>query len=97
MLKQLLEYVQRLVLLALETKQNRDVIEQLQERVADLTEKVQILAAGIERIGERERLEREKNLLQLENAILRLERRLTSAKSPVAFARGSGRRWPKVG
>lgn len=45
----------------------------------NLTEKVQILASAIERIGERERLEREKNLLQLENAILRLERRLPSA------------------
>jgi hypothetical protein len=62
-LKQLFEYVQRLLLLAHETKQNRDDIEQLQERVASLTEKVQVLVSAIERIGERERLEREKNLL----------------------------------
>ena len=50
--------------------------------MASLTEKVQILVSAIERIGERERLEREKNLLQLENAILRLERRLPPPKPP---------------
>ena len=82
MLKQLFEYVQRLLLLAHETKRNRDDIEELQGRVESLTEKVHILAVEIQRITERERLEREKNLLQLENAILRLERRLPAAKPP---------------
>jgi hypothetical protein len=81
-LRQLFEYVQRLLLLAHETKQNRDDIEELRERVADLTEKVQFLAVGIERLSERERLEREKNVLLIENAILRLERRLPPARPP---------------
>jgi hypothetical protein len=40
------------------------------------------LASAVERIGERERLEREKQLLQLENALLRIERRLPPAKPP---------------
>jgi chromosome segregation ATPase len=81
-LKQLFDYVQRLLLLAHETKQNRDDLGELQERVESLTEKVQILASAIERIGERDWLEREKNLLQLENTVLRLERRLPPAKPP---------------
>jgi hypothetical protein len=50
--------------------------------VENLTEKVQVLASAIERLGERERLEREKQLLQLENALLRIERRLPPAKPP---------------
>ncbi len=80
MLRQLFEYVQRLVLLAHETKENRDDIEGLQARVENLSEKVQVLAVALERLSERERLEREKYLLQLENVILRLERRLPPAK-----------------
>jgi len=79
-LRQLFEYVQRLVLLAHETKENRDDIEGLQARVENLSEKVQVLAVALERLSERERLEREKYLLQLENVILRLERRLPPAK-----------------
>jgi chromosome segregation ATPase len=81
-LKQLFDYVQRLLLFADETRRNRHDIEELQARVENLTEKVQVLASAIERMGERERLEREKQLLQLENALLRLERRLPPAKPP---------------
>jgi hypothetical protein len=40
------------------------------------------LAHGFEHLSERERLEREKQLLQLENTMLRLERRLPPAKPP---------------
>ena len=65
MLRQLFEYVQRLVLLAHETKENRDDIEGLQARVENLSEKVQVLAVALERLSERERLEREKHLCSL--------------------------------
>jgi len=64
-LRQLFEYVQRLVLLAHETKENRDDIEGLQARVENLSEKVQVLAVALERLSERERLEREKHLCSL--------------------------------
>ena len=42
----------------------------------DTNEAVRQLAFEIQRINEREQDEREKPLLQMENAILRLERRL---------------------
>lgn len=80
MLKQLFEYVQRLLLLAHETRQNRDDIKDLQEQLESLTEKVRILAFEIQRINAREQHEREKFMLRVENTLLRFERQLPSGK-----------------
>jgi uncharacterized coiled-coil DUF342 family protein len=51
----------------------REEIDQMHDSLIELSHRV-------ERLSERERLEREKNLLQLENAILKIERRLPPSK-----------------
>ena len=76
MLKQLFEYVQRLLFLAHETQNNRDDIKELGKRVEILSDKMQVLASELQRLNEREEHEREKLALRLENALLRFERLL---------------------
>jgi len=61
-LKQLFEYLQQSLLLVHDVQRNqRDIVE---------------LSHKLERLSERERLEREKMALQLENVLLRFERLL---------------------
>jgi archaellum component FlaC len=81
-LRPLIEYIHDLLLLARETKENRDDIEKLQTRVEDLTQKVQALTFEFERFREEERHEREKLMLRIENALLKFERQLPPAKEP---------------
>ena len=76
MFKEIFDSVQKLLLLAHETKRNRDDVDDLYTRVERLGDKVQALAYEIQRINEREQHEREKFRLQVENALLRFERLL---------------------
>ena len=76
MLRQLFDYVQRLLFLAHETQNNRDDIEELRKRVETLTVTMQSVASELQRLNEREQHEREKLALRLENALLRFERLL---------------------
>ena len=46
-----------------------------------MADKLEKLAFEVQRINDREKLEREKLVLQLENALLRIERRLPPGKS----------------
>ena len=48
----------------------------------DVQQALNRLAHNFELLSERERLEREKYILQLENSILRLERRLPTGRPP---------------
>jgi hypothetical protein len=79
-LKQLFDYVLRLLLLVRQTDENRADIDDLQRRVEVLSEKVVLLANDVRRINEREQHEREKLVLRLENALLKFERQLPPAK-----------------
>jgi hypothetical protein len=75
-LKQLFDYVHRLLLLAHETKRNRDDLEELRADLQRTNELVLDLSSKLERLAGQEKLEREKFALQLENALLRFEKLL---------------------
>jgi len=82
MLKQLGEWLAGYVFLVRDTNQNKRAIRQLQEELDSVALQVQQLAAELRFVSEREKHEREKLMLQLENALLRMERRLPAPKSP---------------
>lgn len=76
MLKRLFEYVQQLLFLVRDTQQNREDMEELRRALQQTNTLVIELSHKVERLAEREKLEREKLALQLENALLRFERLL---------------------
>jgi uncharacterized protein YoxC len=78
MWKQFYELVLRGARLTEDTAENKAAIKQLQLQVEDLTDKVQLLAAELRRTSENEAHERRNLALQLENQLLRFERRLPS-------------------
>ena len=81
MFKQIIEFIGNLLFLYRNTQENTEAISQLRREMDEMTDKVQKLASEIQRINDREKLEREKLVLQLENALLRIERRLPPGKS----------------
>jgi hypothetical protein len=82
MFKQTTEFVGSLLFLSRDTRENKEAIEQLRREMHEMADKLEKLAFEIQRINDREKLEREKLVLQLENALLRIERRLPPGKSP---------------
>ena len=76
MWKQFFELVVRGARLTEDTAENKAAIKQLQHQVEDLTDKVHLLAAEMRRIAENEAHERRRMALELENQLLRFERRL---------------------
>ena len=81
MFKQITEVLGNLLFLTRDTRENKEAIEQLRRETHELASAVEKLSAEIERLTDREKLEREKLILQLENALLRIERRLPPGKS----------------
>ena len=79
MFKQLFEYVQQLVFLGRNSQQNREDLEAMRRELQQTNALVMELAHKVERLSEREQLEREKLALQLENVLLRFERLLPRA------------------
>ena len=82
MFKQLGELITSLLFLARDTRENKEAIAQLRRELDDLTGLVEQLSSELRHLSDREKLEREKLLLQLENAFRRLERRLPPGKPP---------------
>jgi predicted nucleic acid-binding Zn-ribbon protein len=80
MWKQILDMAKRLLMLAEDTKRNRDEIKELREEVRRLTSALERLAYEIRHVSERDEGERERLALHLENELLKFERRLPSAK-----------------
>ncbi len=94
MWKDLIEFTKAVFSLQRDTQQNKDDIKKcernieiLQQDVKDirkefskLTVIVERLAFEIQRVSDRETTEREKMVLQLENEMLKFERRLPSGK-----------------
>ena len=81
MFKQLTELVANLLFLVRDTRENKEAITQIRHETHELTDAVEKLSFEVQRLGEREKLEREKLVLQLENALLRIERRLPPGKT----------------
>ena len=80
MLSQLFDYVRQLLFLVRDVQQNREDIEELRRELQQTNALLIDLAHKVERLSERERLEREKFELKVENALLRFERLLPPAK-----------------
>lgn len=79
MLKRLGDWLAGYIFLVRDTNENKQAIRQLEEELGDLAVVVQKLAEELRFISEREKNEREKLVLQLENALLKMERRLPAA------------------
>jgi len=82
MFKQLMELVQQLVFLLRGVQQNKEDIAMLRHELEETNEAVRQVAFELRSIREEERHEREKLLLRIENALLKFERQLPSAKEP---------------
>jgi hypothetical protein len=81
MFKQLVEWLTSFIFLAKETSENTRAIRELRVELNNLATSLERLAAEVRLISEREKNEREKLILQIENALLKLERRLPEPKS----------------
>ena len=82
MLKQLFDCVQQLLVLGRDTQKNRADLEGLRRELQQTNALVIELSHKLERLAERERLAREKLVLQLENALLRFEKLLPPPADP---------------
>jgi hypothetical protein len=81
MFKQLAEFFSGLLFLTRDTRENKEALEQLRHETHELASNLEKISHEIQRLGEREKLEREKLVLQLENVLLKIERRLPPGKS----------------
>ena len=77
MLKQLYEIIRSAFLLTHDVQENRREIEELRRELAQVEDKLHQIALLLQQ----ERGEREKMALQLENTLLRMERRLPPGKT----------------
>jgi predicted nucleic acid-binding Zn-ribbon protein len=87
MWKKILEIAARLVTLGRELEQNRNDVKELRRDLLNLALLVQRLSDEIRLSGQREAAEREKLVLQLDNELLKFERKL-----PPAHGSGKGKR-----
>ena len=74
-------YAKRLAASIELTDKHSEDIEELRQQVADLARGMEQLHAELAQLRLESRLEREKLVLQLENALLRFEKRLPAPKS----------------
>jgi molecular chaperone GrpE (heat shock protein) len=81
MLKPVYDFAKQLLNLARDTQKNSSDIKELQKQVEVLTDRVVRLSFDLERYRESDKQDREMQLLRLENALLRFERRLPAAPS----------------
>jgi predicted DNA binding CopG/RHH family protein len=81
MFKQIIDFFGSFLFLARDTRENKEAIENLRFELQELADNFEKLSFEVQRINDREKLEREKLVLQLENALLRIERRLPPGKS----------------
>ena len=82
MFKQVIDAVRQMLFMVRDVEQNKQSIATLKEQLAETNQLVRELAFEIRRISEREQHEREKFVLKVENALLRSERQLPSAREP---------------
>ena len=82
MWKKLLELLRAQVFLARDLQENKEKIRRLRQEFDELSELVLRLQFEIQRVREEDRHEREKMMLRIENALLRLEHQLPPTKDP---------------
>jgi hypothetical protein len=80
MFKSLIELFRGQVFLARDVQENKEAIARLRREFDDLADLVSKLQYEIQNLREGERHEREKTLLKLENALLKIERQLPPPK-----------------
>ena len=80
MWKQIITLARQLIGLAQDTAQNKTRIQQLQNQVDELADKMQWVIFELRRQAEHAASERENLTLRLENELLRFERRLPPAR-----------------
>jgi hypothetical protein len=80
-LKQLFEFTRHALYLQRDLQQIKEDVAELERGLERTNDALRRLAAEVERINQRETFEREKMFLQLENALLRFERRLPPPRS----------------
>lgn len=80
LLEKLYNFIKEVLALTRETEQNRAEIKELQQQLKESNDMVQRLAYEIHRISEREKHEREKIDLRMENFMLQVEKRLLEAR-----------------
>jgi regulator of replication initiation timing len=81
MWKKLYELLERLVTLTHKVTRHDKQIEELRQEVRELTGMVHRLAIEVNRLSDRQTVEREKMELWVENQMLRFERRLPSTRA----------------
>ncbi|MBM3841297.1 MAG: hypothetical protein FJ398_25760 [Verrucomicrobia bacterium] len=82
MLKPIAEYILDLLSIARDTRANKEAIADLRKEVSQLALAVERISVELRSQREAERLEREKMMLRVENALLHFERQLPSGKQP---------------
>ncbi len=75
-MKQILATIKNLILLTEETTRNRKDIQDLQKQMKEVWSALERLTYEVKRTDDRERNERERLVLQLENQLLKFERSL---------------------
>jgi len=79
MLKRFAEWVGAWIFLARDTKENKNDISELRLQLNELSDTVREMSLELRLLSEREKNEREKFMLQVENALLRVGRQLPEA------------------
>jgi hypothetical protein len=82
MLKSLWELTKQVLGLAQDTQNTKADVKVLQRQVEQLTAAMQRQELDLEHLSEKEALERRNLVLSLENAVLRLDRRLPAGDQP---------------
>ena len=82
MFKPLFEFVRQALFLQQDVRQLKEDVAGLERGLHETNEALRQLAFEVQRISEREEQEREKLMLRLENALLRVERQLPPPKEP---------------
>ncbi len=77
MLSHIVDAVRQMFFLLRDVEETRDTVALLKEQLAATNEMVRQLSVEVQRNKETEQHEREKLVLGLENALLRMERQLT--------------------
>jgi len=80
MFKQVVDVVRQMLFLLRDVEQNKQDIATLKEQLAETNQLVRQLALEMQHNHERERHEREKFILKVENALLRGQRTLPPSK-----------------
>jgi uncharacterized protein YoxC len=89
MLKEIVQTTANLLRLATDVQQNREEVKEVRKELRDVVEVVQRLQIQMEQLPERERQEREKFMLQVENLILR-QNGILSLPAPAALPAHAG-------